>query len=141
MTGRMALMAAASFLAGSAQAYAQACENDYYNHNGSQMRAERCGDRLSIYYDAPRQVIARQGVRPGTLLFDGFVTRNGTFEFIEGTARVFKAGCAEATFRVEGGYTADGVPGPDPIYLAGVAPVRNSRCVVTGSRNETLDFD
>jgi len=131
-------MTAAFILAASG---AQACETATYNHNGSVMTAERCGDRLSIYYEVPRQVIARQGVRPGTLLFEGFVTRNGNFEFIEGEARVFKSGCKEAVFPVEGGYTADSLPGPDPIYLAGVAPVRNSRCVVTGSRNETLDFD
>lgn len=138
---RFAIAAATATTIVVAASGAMACETATYDHNGSVMTAERCGDRLSIWYEAPRAVIARQGVKPGTLLFEGFVTRNGEFEFIEGEARVFKSGCHAATFRVEGGYTADRLPGPDPIYLAGVAPVRNSRCVVTGMRNETLDFD
>lgn len=123
------------------QAIAQGCQYSSYNHNGSQMRAERCADALRIHYENPKASIAKLGVKSGTLLFDGFVTLSNGIEFIEGQARVFKAGCGPAEFRVEGGYTNDTGRIPPPIYLAGVAPVRAANCSKKSSRNETLDFN
>ncbi len=122
-------------------AFAQECASTYLDHNGSQMRADLCGSDLFIYYDNPRPGIRKLGVASGTLLFDGVVSQLNGITFIEGNARVFKAGCGEAEFRVEGGYAQPQGNGPAPIYLAGVAPVRNSSCKVTGQRNETLDFN
>ncbi len=124
-----------------ATAWAQECETEFYNHNGSQMRAERCGGELSIWYEVPRSGIVRQGVQPGTLFFNGFIANNGSVELIAGTARVFKNGCAPAEFSVEGQYNADGLPGADPIYLEGQAPVRRNGCQPNGFRREVLEFN
>lgn len=97
---RLLLAAAATYLAMTACAAAQGCQSSYYNHNGSQMRADSCGSELFIYYENPRQLIRKLGVDAGTLLFDGTVTQVDGALFIEGNARVFKAGCGAAQFRV-----------------------------------------
>ena len=128
--------AALAFASAGSPALAQPCETSYYDHNGSRMRAERCGGELSIWYDAPRDGIAKQGVRPGTLFFDGFLSFDGARNLIAGTARVFKSGCKPGEFSVEGYYTVTG----GPIRLEGEAPRRNSSCATTGYRREVLEF-
>ena len=137
---RLAAFAALAFWSASASAQVE-CETEFYNHNGSQMRGERCGASLTILYERPRQGIYAQGVTPGTVLFEGTIGNNGAVEYIEGLARVFKARCPDALFPVEGGFTPGGAAGRPGIYLAGVAPVRAGNCAITGGRNETLQFD
>ena len=137
-TARIAALGVICLIAGAGSASAE-CETEIYNHNGSQMRAERCGPELSIYYEQPRSGIAKQGVVPGTLFFNGFISNNGQTELIAGTARVFKRGCQPAEFPVEGYYA--GNRGGDPIHLEGQAPSRKSGCATSGWRLEILDFN
>ena len=139
-TGRMAALAVFCLFAGTDMALA-VCEVEFYNHNGSQMRAERCGPELSIYYDRPRSGIAQQGVAPGTLFFNGFISSDGQNQLIAGTARVFKRGCQPAEFSVEGYYVGNGGAGGEPIHLEGQAPSRKSGCATSGWRLEILDFN
>ncbi|MFZ1814675.1 MAG: hypothetical protein WBO55_11005 [Rhizobiaceae bacterium] len=122
-------------------AVASDCETYFYNHNGSQMRAERCLGELKIWYESPRSGIANQGVGRGTLFFDGFISSDGSNEFIAGTARVFKRGCAPAEFPVEGMYGSGAGSSGGPIHLEGQAPVRKSGCTQSGWRREILDFN
>ena len=60
-----------------------------WDHNGSLMRLEASGNRRWFYYERPRSVLRRAGVRPGTLLFSG--RKNGN-RYV-GTARRFSKFC------------------------------------------------
>lgn len=74
-----------------------------WTHNGSVMRLEAEGAARRIYYANPRAGIRQVGVSGDTLLFDG--ERQGNR--YTGTARIFKAGCDDRTFPVEGTVSAD----------------------------------
>jgi len=103
-----------------------------YDHNGSVVTVdERSGE---IRYQRPKRAIAGT-VRPGTLLFKGtFREKAGPGESahgtVEGTAYVFKKGCAPAPYRVSGTYDAW------TITLSGAAPRRDPRsCAILGISN------
>lgn len=74
-----------------------------WTHNGSVMRLEAEGAVRRIYYANPRDGIRQAGVSGDTLLFEG--ERQGN-RYV-GTARIFKPGCGEQTFPVEGTVSAD----------------------------------
>lgn len=116
-------------------AAAPALAADFYDHNGSLMELSVHADRVTIRYHDPKPSLSRLGVRPGTLLFEGYYSGRG----LEGTAYVFRAGCQPAGYSVAGPAVADG------IILSGAAPVRpKGSCRVTGytrnSGNARLEF-
>ena len=71
-----------------------------WDHNGSLMRLEASGNQRWIYYERPRSVLRKAGVRKGTLLFNG--VKNGNW--YSGTARRFSKYCPgnPLTYSVEG---------------------------------------
>ena len=66
-----------------------AAADSCWDHNGSLMRLEARGNQRWFYYEAPREVLRRAGVRRGTLLFNG--RKNGNW--YSGTARRFSKHC------------------------------------------------
>lgn len=113
-------------------AEASNCARDQYMHNGSLMDYEVCdGGRITISYARPRPGMVRQGVRQGTLLFDGYSGASGV---INGTARLFSARCGVVTYAVSG--REDG----NVIQLNGTAPIRGAGCAVTRYRQDNLVF-
>ncbi len=74
-----------------------------WTHNGSVMRLEAESATRRLYYANPRAGIRQAGVSGDTLLFEG--ERQGS-RYV-GTARIFKAGCGERTFPVEGTVSGD----------------------------------
>ena len=101
-----ALVSATPVAATVAPAAADSC----WNHNGSIMRLQAQGNRRQFYYERPRGTLARAGVQPGTLLFNG--TKRGNS--YEGTSRVFSRFCPGA---------------PQEYYVQG--PVSNNQLKVT----------
>jgi len=120
--------------AASAQAAGPGC--GIYDHNGSTMAVRRSGSQITIHYVRPRDVLARAGVRNGTLLFDGRVNSG---LLISGTARVFSRHCpgSPLLYGVEGWTNEIN----QNIELRGVREV-HSRCQPTGRRTQdVLRFD
>ena len=76
-----ALIGAGTFTLTAPSANADSC----WNHNGSLMRLKASGDQRWMYYEAPREVLRRAGVKRGTLLFDGWKRGNS----YTGSARRF----------------------------------------------------
>lgn len=76
-----------------------------WDHNGSLMRLEARGNRRWFYYESPRSVLRKAGVRRGTLLFDGVKDGN----WYSGTARVYSKFCpgAPLEYFVEGPVRSD----------------------------------
>ena len=129
----VATIATAAFSSGlSSPASASNCAMDSYDHNGSVMEVTFCDYTMHIAYDAPRKVLARHGVSSGTLLIDAKTWGNG---HVKGNARVFKRGCGELAYKVQGRIYGD------RIALSGVAPVRDSDCSIVRFRNDHLVFD
>ena len=65
-TGLAALALTAGSITFSSSASADSC----WNHNGSVMRLIARGNKRWFYYEEPKQVLRRAGVRQGTLLFN-----------------------------------------------------------------------
>lgn len=61
-----------------------------YDHNGSTMRITQDGTTVRIAYEVPRPGLTSQGVRPGTVLFQGLLDSN---YYLEGMSRIFRTGC------------------------------------------------
>ncbi len=80
-----ALIGAGTFTLTAPSANADSC----WNHNGSLMRLKASGDQRWMYYEAPREVLRRAGVKRGTLLFDGWKRGNS----YTGSARRFSRYC------------------------------------------------
>ena len=141
MTTIRTLFAAALLLACvgiSSQAWAQGCDTATYDHNGSRMLIHACdGGGFTIEYDRPRKGLAAQGVRPGTVLFQGSFWDSGgpNPRRVRGTAKLFKRGCRPAGYEVDGYWMAD-----DTLQMSGRAPIRRNGCRVSGTRNDDLRF-
>ena len=110
---------------------------DLYDHNGSLMRLDDRGGRVTISYQNPKRGLAKHGVRPGTVLFRGRFEGRG----LAGVAYVFRKGCEPAAYNVAGPAVGGG-----RIYLSGAAPIRpQGSCRVTGyserSGNSQLVFE
>lgn len=122
------------WLAMSSAALASNCAMDEYDHNGSVMEGIVCdGGAFNISYVTPRRGIFNEGVRSGTILFQGTEGAGGT---ISGTARVFSNRCGVIGYTVSGHRFADG-----NIVLNGQAPKRNNACQVIGYKNDRLVFN
>jgi hypothetical protein len=107
--------------------------SSYWDHNGSRMGLVAIGAVRRFHYARPRAALAERGVAPGQLLFEG--ERSGNL--YSGTARIFATPpCGEFTYRVEGPVSAD----QRTVTMYGRAPRVNSRCEVTGYRDDTLVF-
>lgn len=95
------ILAAALYVASATGALAQGAPN--LSHNGSGMRLDVVGDRVTIRYVQPRPGLAEAGVYPGAVLFQG--TFQG--DVIVGQAVAFKGRCQPAPYnvggRIEGG--------------------------------------
>ncbi|WP_350334449.1 hypothetical protein [Coralliovum pocilloporae] len=93
------LVLAFGFGQGSAQA------DSCWNHNGSLMRLVAQGNQRWMYYENPKAVLRRAGVRRGTLLFNGY--KNGNYYV--GTARRFSKYCpgTPLEYQVEGPVRSD----------------------------------
>ena len=125
-----ALLAMLAFAAPAAAS--DGCDFQSFNHNGSRMDYENCGGPLAILYNQPRSALKRHGVRSGTVLFEGSITRSGR---ISGTAYRFKSGCRPIGYAVSGRYSDGG------FTLSGTAPIRGSGCTVTRYKKDRLRFD
>ncbi len=128
----LVLSTIAWFMLAASPARASNCATDQYDHNGSVMEFHVCdGGAITISYLNPRSGMARQGVRSGTLLFDGQSGANGQ---IFGNARLFSARCGVITYPVSGRQQGNS------IILRGTAPVRGSNCRIAKHRQDTLVF-
>ncbi len=95
------------------------------DHNGSDMTIINNDGDITIEYARPKSSMQRQGVRSGTVLFDG-VIRGQT---VEGHARVFRAGCEPVRYWVSGRWRARA----ERLVLRGDAPKRGpGGCDVIG---------
>jgi hypothetical protein len=91
------------------------------------------GNKREFYYHRPRQGMIEEGVRPGTLLFSGYVSGN-TYH---GIAYFFSARCGARPYQVSGPVQEDG----GRVTMTGMGTVINDRCQPVRSINDTLVFD
>jgi hypothetical protein len=126
-----AVLAVLPVVMGAGASKASNCAVDDYEHNGSVMEVQECDGELFISYSKPKASLRKIGVKPGTTLFEGRISRIGA---VFGKARRFSAKCGEITYDVEGAIR------PNSILLEGQAPVRNSSCLVTEYRRDELLF-
>jgi len=112
-----------------------ACDSASYDHNGSRMEVHVCDDRMVIEYDRPRSGIIQQGVRQGTVLFQGRIRTTDRGIRIGGRAHVFKRGCEPAPYQVDGFMDDSGM-----MTLRGRAPLRRNGCAISGHRDDVLVF-
>lgn len=104
-----------------------------WSHNGSIMKLVANGTRRRFYYQRPRRGLRGNGVRRGTLLFDG---RRRGFTY-SGTARIFTRRCGTKKYAVSG-TVADN---EESVTLIGKAPILDSSCSVKGYRDDYLYFE
>lgn len=104
-----------------------------WDHNNSVMRIRTTGNRIEIFYQAPRQGMIDEGVTSGTLLFSG--QRNGGK--LSGTAYVFDRRCGKLPYQDEGEILGD-----NRIILNGrrVPTQLTSDCRVAGYRSDASIF-
>ena len=104
-----------------------------WNHNGSTMKLVSNGVQRQFYYENPRQGMRDEGVRRGTLLFEGTRTGNG----YSGTAYVFLRGCSPKGYHVSGTISDD----ERSVTMYGQAPRLNAECRLVGYRSDELVFE
>ncbi len=112
---------------------AAASAGEIFTHNDSVMNLEWDdeGDGVTITYLKPKKSL---NIRPGTVLFEGAVTADGT---MYGKAKVFSGNCGSIKYEVYGTYSED------YILLNGEAPIRDKRCNLVAykwNKNSTLEF-
>src|SRR5207244_4202138 len=110
---------------------AQSQTPSLWDHNGSTVSLVAKGTARIFLYETPRAGLP-EGVRPGTVLFDG--RRDGNF--YDGTAYVFSSRCEPKGYHVRGPVSAD----DRQVILQGRVPVRDSNCQVVGYRDDRLEF-
>ena len=115
---------------------ALACDDAFYDHNGSLMQVSVCDGRMVIDYERPRPGLARLGVQPGTVLFRGTVSRMTGGRRISGRAFVFKRRCRPRGYEVNGWM----MDGESSFSMEGRAPVRGGNCRVRRHRRDILRF-
>lgn len=104
-----------------------------WSHNGSTMEVVEAKGRFEIRYASPKELLRRNGVAPGTVLFSGIRDRTE----VRGTAYVFKKGCPPAGFEATGGIATDGAY----MEITGTeVPQRNAACNVVKTEGEALSF-
>ena len=130
---KIALMA---FLSATVLGAPSSMADSFWSHNGSEMRMRVEGDKRIMVYEAPRQGMIQQGVKPGTVLFE--ITRKGRGVYpYAGSAYAFSARCGQRSFEVQGELRTDG----NEIFLVGKVPTLGAgSCRPTGLREEELLF-
>ncbi len=95
-----------------------------FEHNGSQVRLDvRAGTAIMRYVE-PRPALFAAGIDRNTLLFEGRLGPDGS---LQGLAYTYAAGCAPASYPVNGLWRVGG------ILLRGAAPQRQrGGCAVVG---------
>lgn len=125
MMTRILLAAAISALTVTSALAQGAYPSTNLSHNGSAMRLDVTGERVTIRYVQPRPGLAEAGVYPGAILFEGAFQG----DIIMGEARAFKARCQPAPYsvggRIEGGR----------FVLVGLGPHREGCRVVNFTAN------
>lgn len=107
--------------------------SSHWDHNGSRMGLIANGNARRFIYVVPRPGIARRGVQPGTLLFEG--RRDG--QHYIGTARIFaRPPCGAFTYPVSGPIAPD----DRGVTVHGRAPLVDENCQISGYRDDTLVF-
>lgn len=106
-----------------------------WTHNGSIMSVTTQEDRIMIYYQQPRQGMIDEGVRPGTLLFDGRRTGNR----LSGTSYVFDRRCGRIPYSDDGNVLS----GERSIFLSGrrVPTQLSADCAVVAYRVDPSIID
>jgi hypothetical protein len=105
-----------------------------WTHNGSVMSVTMANNKIRILYDEPRSGIVAEGVRRGTLLFEG----EAFGERLLGTAFVFDRRCnGGIPYQVSG----DALQGRQKIIMTGQAPSQLDACQPAKYRSDTLVFD
>lgn len=104
-----------------------------WDHNNSTMSVTISGGRVTIHYLKPRQGMMDEGVRPGTLMFEG--QRVG--DRLSGTAYVFDSRCGKLPYQDEGE-----IFGGRQIVLNGrrVPTALTAECQVTSYRTDPSVF-
>lgn len=113
---------------------AAACDSAPYDHNGSRMEVHACDGRLVIAYDVPRDGLARAGVAPGTILFEGFYEEKAGGASLSGDARLFNRRCGPVRYEINGWMEGNS------IVMEGMAPIRSGGCTISGRRTDILRF-
>ena len=104
-----------------------------WDQDGSTVYLVADGAVRRFYYETPRDDLAAAGAQKGALLFDG--KKNGSK--YAGTAYAFAAACKPKGYQVNGNISDD----EKQVTLRGKAPQLNSRCQVTGYRDDVLVFN
>ena len=113
---------------------AAACDSAPYDHNGSRMEVYACDGRLVIAYDVPREGLAKAGVEPGTILFEGLYEDKAGGASLSGEARLFNRRCGPVRYEVNGWMEGNS------IVMEGLAPIRSGSCAIRGHRTDILRF-
>jgi hypothetical protein len=117
-------------------AFAQGSENDgrsgTWSHNDSTIALYENGNRRVFKYDVPRKGMVEEGVRHGTVLFDGFVTGDQ----IVGTSRLFSRRCGKSV-----AYNVSGMVSGQNITMFGKAPRLGPQCEVAETHDMVLSFN
>ena len=111
-------------LAGMSQA---AFADSFWNHNGSIMRLVANGNERQFIYEVPSKKMYNTGVRPGSVLFNGY--KNGNKYF--GTSTVFSKNCHyDLAYKVSGNV----YEGPKVVLYGKRTEydTSNNKCVPTG---------
>jgi len=103
-----------------------------WEHNGSIVHLEVNQDQRRFFYDKPRPGMAKVGVKPGTLLFDGQSHANA----YTGTTYIFNPRCGRVPYRVSGPILDDG----RRVVVRGNAPHVDGNCRVSRYAPDTLEF-
>jgi hypothetical protein len=104
-----------------------------WRHNGSTLALAVDGEQRRFLYTEPRAGLAANGVRPGTMLFDGQTDGRR----YQGRARIFTKSCGELSYAVSGPVEQGGAR----VVLAGKAPRLDEACSLTGWADDRLVFD
>src|SRR6266581_2575899 len=105
-----------------------------WTHNGSVMSVTMANNKIRILYEEPRAGMVAEGVRRGTLLFEG----EAFGERLLGTAFVFDRRCSGGIpYQVSG----DALQGRQRIVITGQAPSQLDSCQPVQYRPDTLVFD
>lgn len=105
----------------------------FWQHNGSTLALVVEGEGRRFVYTAPREGLEANGVRPGTLLFDG---RSDGRRY-EGRARIFTRRCGELSYAVSGPIERGGAK----VVLRGKVPRLDGACGLAGWTDDRLVFE
>lgn len=104
-----------------------------WEHNGSTVALVAEGNQRRFIYQTPREGLVANGVRTGTLLFEGQLDGSS----YRGRAWIFTKRCGELSYAVNGQIEREGTR----VVLVGRAPRVNAECKLIGRIDDRLVFD